>query len=366
MIKKLKILVDAHKFDESLQGISTYIKGLYNALVKYDDIEITLCAQDIDNLKEHFTDAKFRFIALNKGSKYKRLALEYPKIISDGNFDFAHFQYVVPPIKKCKYVDTLHDLLFLEFKSYFPWKYRFVNGNLFRFSAYMSDLVLTVSEYSKKSIHQELGIDENRILITPNAVSPRDFKRIDVKKKYNLDKFILFVSRFEPRKNHLTLLHAYKELRLFDEGYELVFVGLRKEPIEIAAYNQVLSEITDEIRDKVKVLEGITEDELYSLYANSSCFVFPSLAEGFGIPPLEAAIAGAKVVCSNTTAMADFRFFKYHFDPNRLEELKSILTKALSDNQYPYTEIRDEILKIYNWDTIANDYYSMLIKSYEQ
>lgn len=143
---KIRILVDAHKFDHSFQGTATYIRGLYNALVEYDDIEITLCAHDLDLLKTIFTDSRFKFIQLQSPSKLKRLAFELPKIIKENGFDYLHCQYILPLFKHCKFINTIHDLLFLHFKQYFDWKYRFINGTLFRLSALRSDVVLTVSE----------------------------------------------------------------------------------------------------------------------------------------------------------------------------------------------------------------------------
>lgn len=358
----MKIFVDAHKFDHSLQGTSTYIKGIYNSLVKFDDVEITLCAENIDNLKLHFQDTRFNFLKLNASSKYKRLAIEYPRLLSQGGFDFAHFQYIVPPIKMCKYINTIHDLLFLDFKEYFPWSYRFTNGSLFKVSARYSDILLTVSQYSKEAIASHYGTSLDKIYITNNAVNSPQNDYVAVKDKYQLRKYILFVSRFEPRKNHLMLLKAYLEDRLYESDIDLVFIGSKKESIEIQAYQELINNIPLNLKHHVKFYEGVPEKELNSFYHHASCFVFPSLAEGFGIPPLEAAINGTKVLCSNSTAMADFDFFKYQFNPLSLEDLKSKLLAILNDNEYPYEDIKFKIQSKYNWDSIANEYHQVLSK----
>ncbi|WP_435354445.1 glycosyltransferase family 4 protein [Emticicia sp. SJ17W-69] len=356
----MKIFVDAHKFDHSFQGTSTYIKGLYNALVKYDDVEITLCANDIDNLKENFKDKRFKFIKSEAKSKIKRLGIEYPLILKRGKYDFAHFQYIVPPIKFCKYINTIHDLLFLEFKDYFPWQYRLINGTLFRISAFMSEIVLTVSAYSKKSVNQIYKIPLEKIFITNNAVQSIPSEKVDIQKKYGLTNYILYVSRFEPRKNHLLLLKAYLESNLFSKGYELVFIGTKKEPIEIDAYNNLIKNIPLNIKEKVKFYESLNVNELNNFYNQASCFVFPSVAEGFGIPPLEAAINNCKVLCSNATAMADFDFFKYRFNPDDFEDFKNQLNRILEDKDYPYDNIRNKIQLKYNWDRIAFEFYQVL------
>src|ERR1043165_2921821 len=109
----IKLFVDAHVFDGVYQGTTTYIKGLYSSLVKDENFEITLAANDLNNLKKHFPDNRFRYVPLTSKSKLKRLGFDIPAIIAKGRFDFAHFQYICPPIKKCRYINTIHDLLFL-------------------------------------------------------------------------------------------------------------------------------------------------------------------------------------------------------------------------------------------------------------
>ena len=111
----MKILVDAHIFDHSYQGTSTYIAGLYNAMVKISGVEITLCAHDIKNLKDHFKDPNFKFIPLTSTSKWKRLSEEIPAITKQNKYDFAHFQYITPLFKHSKFITTTHDILFMDF-----------------------------------------------------------------------------------------------------------------------------------------------------------------------------------------------------------------------------------------------------------
>jgi len=361
---KIRILVDAHVIDHSFQGTATYIIGLYNALVKYDDIEITLCAFDVEKLMIHFSDERFKFIKLTTESKIKRLAIELPAIIKRERFDLAHFQYIAPLVKDCKFINTIHDLLFLEHKQYFSWSYRFKNMLLFKLSALRSDLILTVSNYSKDQIVKLFNIKADNIFVTPNAISlnPKReiFKPILASKKY-----ILYVSRFEPRKNHIAVLRAYINLNLSKQGYDLVFVGSKKEPIEEYAYSNLVNAIPTNISDRVKFYEFLSYEELNYLYANASCFVFPSLAEGFGIPPIEAAINNCKVLSSNSTAMADFDFFKYKFDPNSQTDLEENLLAVLADNKYPFDSIRKSVESRFNWNTIAANYYKILTRNYE-
>lgn len=95
------------------------------------------------------------------------------------------------------------------------------------YSAKRADLLLTVSEYSRKEIKRHFKITEDRIYVTSNCVSIVNDKvgLTDVKAKYGLDRYILTVSRIEPRKNHQMLLKAFLELQLYKLGYKLVIVG---------------------------------------------------------------------------------------------------------------------------------------------
>src|SRR3954463_15873489 len=98
-MSKIKLFVDAHVFDGAYQGTTTYLQGLYSALVTDNDFEITLAAVNIAHLKTIFPNPAFKFIALQPGSKYKRLAIELPRLLKEQKFDFAHFQYITPLIK---------------------------------------------------------------------------------------------------------------------------------------------------------------------------------------------------------------------------------------------------------------------------
>lgn len=353
---KIKIFVDAHVFDVTYQGTSTYIKGIYSELVKDPDFEIYLAAFNTDRLKKEFPHPDFKFIKLPSRSKLKRLAIDIPKIIRQNGFDYAHFQYITPLTKSCKYINTIHDLLFLQYPHYFPLKYRIVNKLTFGISAFRSDIVCTVSEFSKAALKRYFSIPEEKLVLTPNAVDAYKGNLTDVKSKYKLGKYILYVSRFEPRKNHYALLRSFVDMGLHNQGYKLVFIGRFKDVTNLK-YLNYFDSLPDDLKKAVLYFENLQEDELYSFYQQAELFVYPSLAEGFGIPPLEAAIMNCKVLCSNQTALKDFYFFeKYLFDPHNLDDLKSKIASVLKDENYPYLSIRTAAMERYNWTAISRNF----------
>ena len=360
----MRILVDSHVFDGMFQGSRTYIEGLYKEMIaQRPDWEFYLLAHDIDNLKAIFGDAdNITFLKLKATNKYKRLLIEIPRHIKKNKIDYAHFQYVVPLQKSCKFIVTIHDILFEEprFKKYFTTAYRKKNGLLFKRAAKQADVLLTVSEYSKQKISNIYHRQEQDIFVIPNAVEPStSASDINISEKYGCGKYLLYVSRIEPRKNHRGLVEAYLSLQLDKNDYELVFIG--KQDIPDASLDKLIHENKDRLKDKLHFYENIPDEDMKSFIAQSEIVVYPSFAEGFGIPPLEGAIQKKQVVCSSATAMAEFDFFRYHIDPANSNELEDAIVSALTDNDQLYLEnVVNTILEKYNWRRSAKDLISIL------
>jgi glycosyltransferase involved in cell wall biosynthesis len=357
----MKLLVDAHVFDEKFQGTRTYIQGIYSNLIKRNDIVFYFIANDVDNLKSIFGErTNVKFIKLRFTNRILRLAIEFPYIIRKYRIDYAHFQYIVPLFKCCKEIVTIHDLLFLDFPQYFPKSYRLKNNFFFRKGALRADLLLTVSTYSRQEMVKYYKIADDKIKITPNGILKPDADIVlsDIKKKYGLDKFILTVSRIEPRKNQITLLRAFAELKLSEQGYKLVIAGVRDlKSIKFENYYNNLSETE---KDQILIFSP-SYPELVALYKNASLFVFPSFAEGFGIPPIEALYFGCQTLCSNQTAMSDFDFLGDKlFNPNDIEALKQKMLYYLSHPEIDVKKEKLEVERRYNWETIANQFYNYL------
>lgn len=306
------------------------------------------------------TAKNLHYVQLRSDSKFKRLAFEFPEIIKEHNIDYAHFQYISPSIKCCKEIVTIHDLLFLDFPQYFLWLYRVKNRLLFGRSAHRADILFTVSEYSRNEIIRHFDIVKERISITPNAVLPIDghVALPDIYDKVGCEKYILTVGRIEPRKNFHILLKAFVELKLYERNYKLVVIGIPD--LSDTLFNNYYSSLSDEVKRAV-VMDTASFPELVALYKNASLFVFPSLAEGFGIPPLEAIEYGCPLLCSNATAMAEFGLpDEYMFNPNDVEELKMKMSNALANRCVlaDSTKIKEK----YNWKKSADVLYRKILE----
>lgn len=359
----MKLLVDCHVFDGNSQGTTSYIEGLYTHMTKHQDITFYFAAHNVDNIKKKFGEApNIHYLHLTHTGSILRLTLDFPKLIKQNNIDYAHFQYISPIVKRCKEIVTIHDVLFLDFPQFFPWKYKLKNGFFFRKSALRANIITTVSHYSQLRIAHWFGIPEEKIAIVHSAVLPTTENMFipNVKKKYNLDKFILTVSRLEPRKNHLLLLQVFVEMELYKNGWDLVMIGAPDlKNVKLQKYYEGLSE---DVIAHVKMMT-VPFPDLVGLYQQANLFVFPSFAEGFGLPPLEAIEYGCPLLCSNVTGMKEFGLpEEMVFNPNNKEDLKNKIKKILINGE-TYKEsssLTQRIRKEYNWQLNADKFYEIL------
>ena len=371
MIKNpsIRIFVDAHVFDGEFQGTRTFIKGLYNELAKKKDLQLFIAARNTDNLKINFpNEGNIIFIRYRSRSSLKRLVFEIPALIKKYNIDFAHFQYISPPIKSCKFIVTTHDIIFSEYPDEFPFLYRAYRKWLFKRSVKKADIVTTVSEYSKNSIAKYLKTKPDIIHVIPNGVNEKYFESYDkqnsvsyIRNKYGFEKFILFVSRIEPRKNHILLLKVFLELKLYLKDLHLVFLG--RESLSVPQLNRMIANLPDNIKPYVFMNSEVGDSDLLEFYRAASIFVYPSKAEGFGIPPLEAAALKIPVICSNTSAMHEFAFFELNrINPYDSDQVKNTLFSILQDppDKYVLNQISRVIQEKYSWSNSAHQLYQLI------
>lgn len=365
----IRIFVDAHVFDGGYQGTRTFIKELYSELCRHGDIELFLAAANPERLKEHFPpEAPITFLRYRSRHAFSRLLWEIPALIRRHGIHYAHFQYIAPPLKNCRFIVTTHDVLFQEYPHEFPFLFRVVRKWLYRFSAARADLLTTVSPYSRRSIERFLGIDRGAVHIIPNGVHAQYFQPHDkeaarayVASRYGIKNFILLTGRIEPRKNHAALLRAFAQLELHTKGYALVFVGSKSLPVP--ELDELWRQLPEAVKRRVHFFSALPEADLLQFYRAAELFVYPSKGEGFGIPPLEAAATGTPVICSNTAAMSAYSFFgDSHLDPSNYEALKHHLAKMLADA--PPSERKQSIARhiqqTYCWRRSAEQLYELI------
>ena len=372
--KKIKIFVDAHSFDTEYQGTQTFIEGLYTALMQdYPQLDIYFGAYHTERIQRAFPllDASKILSYKKRNPALLRFLIDIPDLIQKYSFDFAHFQYIAPSSSlHCKYIVTIHDVLFNDFSKEFSWSYRHNRNFLFSRSIQKADIKTTVSAYSSNRISEYYQIPKDQLHIIPNGVNILQKNNLNkeqacrqIKKKYGIENFILVVSRIEPRKNHLLLLNKFLELELYKQNISLVFIGKRS--MKARGLEPRIWSLTEEEKRFFHWIEQVDKEDLALFYQSCRLFVYPSKAEGFGIPPLEAAVNMAPVLCSNATAMNDFNFFEPNtFDPGNENEFEDKLKNMIASapDCSSLKNIAEEVTKRYSWKKNAAIFYD-LIKS---
>ena len=306
-----RILFDCHSFDTAWQGTTTYLAGILNELpgaaarlMPELHLQIICAAEREDNIRRH-VGIDFEFVPIRIGFIHRNL-VDIPNALRRTGADLAVSQYVRPFISPCPTLSIIHDVLFLDYPKSFPWSYRTVRKWLFRWSAHRSSLVSTVSRYSAGRIAVHFGIKTSDILIVPNAVDAA-FVAVASKSPVTSDGplRLLSVSRLERRKRHEWSIRAMDALAADGIQSELTIVGSGDGPYADELKREVEEARTQRTR-KISMKSGISISELAAEYARADIFLFPSEAEGFGIPVIEAAAAGTPCVVSSGGALVEF------------------------------------------------------------
>ena len=261
-----------------------------------------------------------------------------------------------PNIKTDCLITTIHDLSFIHYPEYHPKeRVLYFEKNLPN-AIENSQRIITGSHYTKKELVKELGINPQKIDVIYHAVDHDIFnasfnpKCETVKRELNLPKnYILFVGSIEPRKNLKNLLQAYVNLpKHLKKSIPLLLVGF-------TGWNN--EEIMQIIKKEQILYLGYVDDQTLScLYKTATLFVYPSIYEGFGIPPLEAMACGTPVIVSNSSSLPEAcGDAALYIDPNDEVDLRKSIEKVLEDKNLQQQMIKKGIEHCANftWDRSA-------------
>jgi glycosyltransferase involved in cell wall biosynthesis len=349
---KKTILVDGHCIDDIAQGSVTYITELYKALDN-PNVEVLFCNHSENKFDKYFgSHSNIKFVPVKAESRMKRYA-ELNQLVEKYKADFLHFQYTAPFKKNCKWINTLHDILFLEMREYFPMRYILPRAVAFWLAAKRSDIIITGSEYSKASIQSYFNIPETRVKSIGYGapVFPNAHESVEQLKGKN---FFLYVSRIEPRKNHIDLIKAFElYLKGGNDSY-LVLVGAKS--ILPAEFN----EIANKLGSRLIMLEGISEGQLNWLYCSCKGHIYPSLGEGFGFPVLESLSLGTPTASAINTSLSAFSsLVDFKLEPL---DVNTIARSFEFLNTLNHSDIRaGKTLSQYNWANHADEFSKVIL-----
>ncbi|MFA6917660.1 MAG: glycosyltransferase family 1 protein [Candidatus Gracilibacteria bacterium] len=299
--------------------------------------------------------------------------IQLPKILTEEKFDIAYFPYPINPWTKDFYkngpkiVVTVHDCL--------PWKYKHYTGGVLSRMAHeqakkatsKADIILTVSQVSKKEISDICEIDPKKISVIHNDAGDVFKKPSDpiltneILGKYGLqmERFFFYCGGYDERKNVPKLINEYADfVKDFEEEIPLVLAGGK-------AMNNSLYRSFDEAKsDFGEIIKTgfLKEEELKALYENCMAFVNLSREEGFNIPILEAANCGSPLIISDTEIHKEIAGENAEFvDISKSGTCTKAMGKMLDhDYRGEFSEKSKDLAKKYSWKISAQKVYDVL------
>jgi len=218
--------------------------------------------------------------------------------------------YVLPLLTPCRSVVTIHDCIHLRFPQYLPTPGASAYARMqMGAAARKSDRILTVSDASKKDILEYFDVPPEKITVIYNGIDerfltePADEAVRHVAERYQLEgEFVLYVGNVKPHKNVERLIDAFNLVR--QAGHDEVrLVVIGDEISKNAALRRAVHR--HNLHKHVRFLGFLPDEMLAVVYRLAAVFVFPSLYEGFGLPPLEAMACGTPVITSNVSSLPE-------------------------------------------------------------
>ena len=335
----MKIAIDVRKWRD--YGIGTYVRNVVRHLARLDrETTYLLFCNPAD--ESTLRDLAENFVpVVDAASGYGlREHVSIPLKLRRLGADLLHSpHYVRPLLCTVPSVVTIHECIHLLFPQYLPnrmaFRYaRFVMGNAIRKSA----LVFTVSEASRADILRFYpATDPHKVHVVPNAIDaelledpgPEETER--VRERYQIrGRFVLFAGNVKPHKNLERLIRAFARVRGQEGNEDLRLVLLGDDVGRYASLRRTADEAG--VRQDVRFFGFVPHQTLAALYRMATVFAFPSLYEGFGLPPLEAMACGTPVVTSRISSLPEVvGDGALLVDPYSEEEIAVGITRVLDD-----------------------------------
>lgn len=358
----VRIAIDGRKWRD--YGIGTYVRNLIRHLSRIDPqtTYFVLC----DPLDEPAVRVGENVVPVVEAAKGYSLDehLTIPRRLRRLSVDLFHSPHYVLPLRcPVPTVVTVHDCIHLRFPEYLPNRLahtyaRYMIGHALR----TATRVLTVSEASRRDmLHFFPKADGGRITVIPNAIDesllgvPTPDELEQVKERYQLGgPFVLFVGNIKPHKNLHRLVEAFAQVkrRPAHQSLKLVVIGE-----ESGGYTSLRRTVeTTGVRQDVRFFGYVPEPTLAALYRLASVFAFPSLYEGFGLPPLEAMACGTPVVTSRISSLPEVvGDAALLVDPENVDDIASGLSRVLEEPglKDDLTRRGSERVRHFSWDASA-------------
>lgn len=358
----MKITYDAQIFfEQSYGGASRYICEIASRISKLQDMHVSITAPlHINAYLEHLPPHIISGFRLPRADKLSLSVRGAGMLIGDLMLRFLspdiihetyYFPYRLGP-RRSKRILTIHDMIHEKFVADFDARDRTSRFKLM--SAERADHIICVSEATRRDVMELLDVSPDRISVIYHGFNLMDDAAPAAGMELNFDEpFILYVGNRGRYKNFLGLLQAYSESKELTKHCRLVCFGSEK-------FNVVELEAIEKYglnRDRVIHIGG-GDQILASLYKSAAVFVYPSLYEGFGIPPLEAMSFDCPVVCSKESSIPEVvGDAGEYFDPKNIDDIREAVERVFdSDSRRNELIVKGrQRLKMFSWDRCAEE-----------
>ena len=363
----MRLVINASEIGRRRGGNESYMLGLISGL--------ELCASShevhlLTNTWDHNVPVPLPFEQTNLGT-YKPLrfwATQQQRYVRHLQADWYVSNFFLPPDLPCKGAVIVHDMSFCAHPEYFPKHIALYMQFLTRWSARKADVIIAISEFTKNEIMHYWDVDPAKIVVIHNGIGDDFHQALDdvdanadlgALANYGVEPpFILTVGNIHPRKNLALLLDAYIELK--QEGAHLprlVWGGVKRWSV---------NELVKRAEKAGVILTGyIDQIDLPAFYRQAKVFVYPSLYEGFGLPPVEAMACGAPVVTSNNSSIPEVvGDAALLIDPTSKQDMMKALKRILQDDILR-EQLRSSGIKLaarYTWNDTATHLLAELEK----
>lgn len=365
-----KIAIDLTSLDDNFSGIERFALSISKTLIEADKRNRYILIFK-NSIHSEFKDISRNVTCKIIHCRYKLLCYQIllPLLLYKIQADTYLFLAYPSPLLffSRKSLSTIHDLSCWDCRGCNTKKMELYFKILYKKVSLFEKAAITVSKFSKERISNILKIKAECIQVIYNGISHKmdanqpnrnEFTK-DVSNKYNLpNKYILCLSTIEPRKNIRLLISAYAELLASSQiEHKLVLVG-RKGWLT----DDIIGDLPKKITDNIVFTGFVDDDDLPYIYRGADLFVFPSLYEGFGIPPIEAMANRVRVLSSDSSCLPEIlgRYAMY-FKNNDIKDLKSKMIECLEeDNNDLVISEAYEYIKRFNWRESAGKLLKIL------
>jgi glycosyltransferase involved in cell wall biosynthesis len=350
----VKILFDTRKIQD--YGIGVYIRNLFQGFAEHKDFE----CRAVHLKGTPYLDVPRSSIVEVSAKNYDfREHIEIPwKTRKHKDFCYFSPHYVYPLFIAQPLFITVHDLIHFKFPHLFQPALRVEMGKFFmRQVRKKATAVFTVSQCTKNDLQELFGFDGSRIHVIYNGIAEEFFQQEQQPSFFDFP-YLLYTGNLKPHKNLPVLIEAFSMIKERFPDFRLVLAGVQPD----RAFKQELARLG--IEKKVVTTGYLTQKELIRYIDGAEFFVFPSLYEGFGFPPLEAMARRKAVISSPGGSLREVLGENaLYFSPNSAEELSAKLLFVIQNEG-----IRKEFEKKgfahssnFRWEKSLREYVSVLI-----